>query len=119
MVLRRAAPREAPTCWVVFTKALATPESRSRTLVSAVLLRAGKARPSPRLMTICWGKRWVQHEVWTPIWVSHNRPPAEASRPADMATRGPTLGSTFDETPAATMTPRANGRKARPALAAE
>jgi len=29
---------------MVFTKALATPESRSRTLVSAVLLRAGKTK---------------------------------------------------------------------------
>ncbi len=80
MVLRSAAPRDAPTCWVEFTIALATPESRSRTLVSAVLLRAVKARPIPRLMTISCGKTWVQYDVCTPIWVSHNRPKADKEK---------------------------------------
>ena len=89
------------------------------TLVRAVLLRAGKARPSPRLMTICWGKRWVQYDVCTPIWVSHNRPKADMTRPAVIAMRGPTLGTSFVAAPAATITPRAKGRKATPALAAE
>src|SRR6201990_3251129 len=97
MVLRRAAPRDAPTCEVVFTSALATPESRSRTLGNAVLLRAGKARPIPRLMTICWGKRWVQYDVCTPIWVSHSRPRAMVERPAVMVMRGPILGSRLVE----------------------
>src|ERR1700674_1001963 len=119
MGLSRAAPRDAPTCCVVFNVALATPESSSRILVSAVLLRAGKARPSPRLMTICCGNRWVQYDVCTPIWVSHNRPNADVNMPADIATRGPTLGSKDVEAPAATITPSANGRKATPAFAAE
>src|ERR1700674_6033078 len=119
MGLSRAAPRDAPTCCVVFNVALATPESSSRTLVSAVLLRAGKARPSPRLMTICCGKRWVQYDVCTPIWVNHNKPKADVKRPTVIATRGPILGSKDVEAPAAMMTPSANGRKATPALAAE
>src|ERR1700722_13902292 len=119
MVFKRGAPRDAPTCWVVLTIALATPESRSRTLVRAVLLRAGKARPSPRLITICCGKRWVQYDVCTPIWVSHNKPKADMRSPTLIATRGPILGNKVVAAPAATITPIANGRKAAPALAGE
>ena len=50
-------------------------------------------------MTICWGKRWVQYDVCTPIWVSHNRPRAVVRRPAVIAMRGPILGSRFVASP--------------------
>ena len=59
-VLSRAVPNDPPTCWAVFTRALATPESLSPTLTRAVLLRAGKASPKPTLIRISGGSTWVQ-----------------------------------------------------------
>ena len=52
-VFNSAVPSDPPICWVVLTRALATPESLFWTFIRAVLLSAGKARPRPTLIRTC------------------------------------------------------------------
>jgi hypothetical protein len=59
MVLSRAVPSEPPICWVVLTRALATPASWLPTPISAVLDSGMKTAASPRLIRICAGSTWL------------------------------------------------------------
>ena len=87
--------------------------------MSAVLLKAGNARPRPTLIKISCGATCTQKSLCTPICVNQANPPAATRRPTVIGILGPIFGTRPDDAPAARMMPNAKGRKASPALSAE
>jgi len=118
-VLSSATPSEAPTCWVVFTMALATPASWSATPVSAVLPSGTKTRPMPAAMMRNAGRMNVGYDESIFSWVSHTMPIVASTPPVVIMARGPTRGSSPLPTIAVTISAPENGRYAIPVRSGE
>src|SRR5438067_222264 len=76
--------------------------------------RPDPARPT--LMISSDGSTCVTYDVSCPTDVSMSMPTMAMTIPGIMSGRGPTLGSSWATTPAATMMPPLNGRNAKPDL---
>src|SRR6266511_2155077 len=109
-VLSNATPSEAPTCWVVFTMALATPASWSETPVSEVLPSGTKTSAMPTAMMTNAGRMNAWYDESIRSWVSHTMALVARIPPAVIMARAPTLGSSQLPTIAVTISPPENGR---------
>ena len=92
IVLSRAVPSDPPTCWVVFTRALATPESAVADLGQGGAAEGGEGQTETHAHQDLGRQDMGQKDVCTPIWVSQAKPSAPTSRPTDHRHPGPDAG---------------------------